>query len=74
MREEKEEEEEEEEEKEEEEKANAEDDRVLARKLLRDALIQPRCDRETDVWSTCSGPSMGPRGGAGPSRFRGPQA
>jgi len=41
MREEKEEEEEEEEEKEEEEKANAEDDRVLARKLLRDALIQP---------------------------------
>ena len=33
--------EQEEEEEEEEEEANAEDDRVLARQLLRDALVQP---------------------------------
>lgn len=35
--------------------------------------MQEQANQTDDVWSTCSGPSTGPRGGAEPSRFRGPQ-
>ncbi|EGI65914.1 hypothetical protein G5I_05644 [Acromyrmex echinatior] len=36
--------------------------------------MQELANQTVDVWSTCSGPSTRPRGGAEPSRFRGPQA
>ncbi|KYQ48669.1 hypothetical protein ALC60_12174, partial [Trachymyrmex zeteki] len=32
--------------------------------------MQEQANQTVDVWSTCSGPSTGPRGGAEPSRFR----
>ncbi|TGZ51237.1 hypothetical protein DBV15_03126 [Temnothorax longispinosus] len=35
--------------------------------------MQEQAKQTDDVWSTCSGPSTRPRGGAEPSHFRGPQ-